>query len=62
MQIGSTITIYAVCEDPDEWGDAPLFEDYRDAHKEAKERSECVVELNYEYTDSSLVDDFRKEE
>ena len=56
------ITKYAVCDNPDEWGDEPLTESYQDAKAEAQRDNKCVVALEYEYSDSELVDDFREEE
>lgn len=55
------ITRYVVCEDPDEWGDGPTYEQakYEDAKREASSIGGCVVEITYEFSDSELVDDFR---
>lgn len=55
----SSITRYAVCADPDEWGDTPLYDRYDEAKAAALKADECVVELEYEFSDSSVVDDFR---
>jgi hypothetical protein len=59
--MGSTITKYVVCEDPDEWGDEPPLDSYQEAKDEAERRCAAVVELTFEYTDSEVVDDFRPE-
>lgn len=56
----ATITRYVVTDNPDEWGDAPTYDKYREARDEASRRNACVIELEYEYSDSSLVDDFRE--
>lgn len=56
----SEVVRYAVCADPDEWGDAVVFDTYEEARTHASSHDECVIELTYEYSDSELVDDLRK--
>jgi hypothetical protein len=58
----STISRYIVCEDPDEWGNESMYEsrEYKEAEEEALRRGACIIELEYEYSDSSLVADFRE--
>jgi hypothetical protein len=54
--------MYAVCEDPDDWGDAPLYDKYDVARAKAVETGGCVVEITFIYDESDLVDDFRETE
>jgi len=58
----STITRWAVTENPDDWGDAPTFDTYAEAKREAITLSECVICLTYTFDEQELVDDFRADE
>jgi hypothetical protein len=53
---------YAVAADPDEWGDAPLYDNYQEAKDDARRQGACVITLTYEYSDSEVTDDFRDRE
>lgn len=57
-----TIARYVVSNTPEEWGDGSMYNHYDEARAAAIESSGCVTEIEYEYSDSSLVDDFRNEE
>ncbi len=52
---------YAVCADPDEWGDAETHPDLGSAEAVARYNGQCVVELTYEYAGAETVRDFRPE-
>lgn len=55
-----TITRYVVCKDPDEWGDAYDYgAEYDEAKRAAQECDGCVIAIEYEFSDTELVDDFR---
>ena len=60
--MGSVLRLYVVCDDPEEWGDAPIYTSLRVASDEAHRLGLCVVELNYEYSESCIVEDNRPDE
>lgn len=59
----ATITRYVVSSTPEEWGDATYeYESYQEARDAAIEIGGCVTEIEYEFSDSALIDDFRETE
>lgn len=54
----SKVYQYIVTTNPDEW-DGPVYDSFRDANEVAQRTHACVVELEYEFSDSDLVVDYR---
>ena len=54
----STITRYVVTQDPDNWGDEYQYDDPREARELAMRTGACLLEVEYEYSDTSLAEDF----
>ena len=53
---------YVVTDDPDDWGNGDEYTRPNEAKLAAARRGACVVEIEWEFSDSELIEDYRDDD